>query len=76
VGLDDAIGMLKLVVGLDAPAPTWRYYDADQLKTSLSGNEALTPASWANSARIDDPTATGMRLVGVLTGDADGSWVG
>jgi hypothetical protein len=76
VGLDDAIGMLKLVVGLDAPAPTWRYYDADQLKTSLSSNEALTPASWANSARIDDPTATGMRLVGVLTGDADGSWVG
>jgi Ca2+-binding RTX toxin-like protein len=76
VGLDDAIGMLKLVVGLDAPAPTWRYYDADQLKTSLSGNEALIPASWANSARIDDPTATGMRLIGVLTGDVDGSWVG
>jgi cyclophilin family peptidyl-prolyl cis-trans isomerase/Ca2+-binding RTX toxin-like protein len=76
VGLDDAIGMLKLVVGLDAPSPTWRYYDADKLKTSLSGNEALAPASWANSARIDDPTTTGVRLVGVLTGDVDGSWAG
>jgi Ca2+-binding RTX toxin-like protein len=76
VGLDDAIGMLKLVVGLDAPSPTWRYYDADKLKTSVSAAEALAPASWANSARIDDPTTTGVRLVGVLTGDVDGSWAG
>ena len=76
VGLNDAIGVLKMVVGLAAPSPTWRYYDADKLKTSLSASEALTPGNWSATARIQDPSASGVSLVGVLTGDVDGSWVG
>ena len=76
VGLNDAIGVLKMVVGLAAPSPTWRYYDADKLKTSLSASETLTPGNWSATARIQDPSASAVSLVGVLTGDVDGSWVG
>jgi hypothetical protein len=76
VGLNDAIGVLKMVVGLAAPSPTWRYYEADKLKTSLSASEALAPGNWSVNARIQDPSTSVVSLVGVLTGDVDGSWVG
>ena len=76
VGLNDAIGVLKMVVGLAAPSPTWRYYEADKLKTSLSASEALAPGNWSVNARIQDPSTSVVPLVGVLTGDVDGSWVG
>jgi hypothetical protein len=78
VGLTDAIGVLKMVVGLSAPTPTWKYYDDTKLNSAYTSAQSLNPKGWTTTAAISD---TGMadssvKLVGVLTGDVDGSWTG
>jgi cyclophilin family peptidyl-prolyl cis-trans isomerase len=83
VGLTDAIGVLKMVVGLSAPVPTWKYCDAQKLPANLSAVEVLGPKTWSTPMVIsgasqsliaDGAQATPVNVVGVLTGDVDGSW--
>ena len=77
VGLTDAIGVLKMVVGLSAPTPTWKYYDDTKLNSAYTSGQSLNPKGWTTTAVISDTgTAdSSVKLVGVLTGDVDGSWV-
>jgi hypothetical protein len=77
VGLTDAIGVLKMVVGLSAPTPTWKYYDDTKLNSTYTSAQSLNPKNWTTTAVISDTgTAdSSVKLVGVLTGDVDGSWV-
>ena len=78
VGLTDAIGVLKMVVGLSAPTPTWKYYDDTKLTSAYTPAQSLNPKGWTTSAAISDTgTAdSSVKLIGVLTGDVDGSWTG
>jgi Ca2+-binding RTX toxin-like protein len=78
VNLTDAIGVLKMVVGLSAPTPTWKYYDDTKLASAYTSAQSLNPKGWTTTAAISDTgTAdSGVKLVGVLTGDVDGSWTG
>jgi hypothetical protein len=78
VGLTDAIGVLKMVVGLTAPTPTWKYYDDTQLNSAYTSSQSLNPKGWTSAAAISDisTTSASVTLVGVLTGDVDGSWTG
>jgi hypothetical protein len=78
VGLTDAIGVLKMVVGLSAPTPTWKYYDDTKLASAYTAAQSLNPKGWTGSALISDPASvdSGVKLIGVLTGDVDGSWTG
>ena len=78
VGLTDAIGVLKMVVGLSAPTPTWKYYDDTKLASAYTSAQSLNPKGWTTTAAISDTgTAdSSVKLVGVLTGDVDGSWTG
>jgi len=78
VGLTDAIGVLKMVVGLSAPTPTWKYYDDAKLASTYTSTQSLNPKGWTTTAVMSDTgTAdSSVKLVGVLTGDVDGSWVG
>jgi hypothetical protein len=78
VGLTDAIGVLKMVVGLTAPTPTWKYYDDTKLNSAYTSAQSLNPKGWTTTAVISDPTTadSSVKLVGVLTGDVDGSWTG
>ena len=78
VGLNDAIGVLKMVVGLTSPTPSWKYYDDTQLANAYTSAQSLNPKNWTGAAAISDastPSAS-VTLVGVLTGDVDGSWTG
>ncbi len=78
VDLTDAIGVLKMVVGLSAPTPTWKYYDDTKLNSSYTSAQSLNPKAWTSTSVITD-TATAVssvKLIGVLTGDVDGSWTG
>jgi Ca2+-binding RTX toxin-like protein len=78
VGLTDAIGVLKMVVGLSAPTPTWKYYDDTKLNSTYTSAQSLNPKGWTSSAVISDTVTadSSVKLVGVLTGDVDGSWTG
>jgi hypothetical protein len=78
VGLTDAIGVLKMVVGLSAPTPTWKYYDDTKLNSAYTSAQSLNPKGWTTTAVISDTVTTdsSVKLVGVLTGDVDGSWTG
>jgi len=78
VGLTDAIGVLKMVVGLSAPTPSWKYYDDTKLNSTYTSAQSLNPKNWTTTAVISDTgTAdSSVKLVGVLTGDVDGSWTG
>ena len=78
VGLTDAIGVLKMVVGLSAPTPTWKYYDDTKLASTYTSAQSLNPKNWTTTAVISDTTTadSSVKLVGVLTGDVDGSWTG
>lgn len=84
VGLTDAIGVLKMVVGLAAPTPTWKYCDAQKLPASLTAAEVLGPKTWSSPVVIsgasqsliaDGVQPSPVNVVGVLTGDVDGSWL-
>ena len=76
VTLTDAIGVLKMVVGLNAPVPAWRYFDSDQIATRYSASQALTHTAWSADALMASGTSSSaqVKIVGVLTGDVDGSW--
>jgi hypothetical protein len=78
VGLTDAIGLLKMVVGLSAPTPTWKYYDDTKLASAYTSAQSLNPKGWTTTAVMSDTgTAdSSVKLIGVLTGDVDGSWTG
>jgi hypothetical protein len=77
VELSDAIGVLKMVVGLSAPAPAWKYFDGDKLGVDYKIATALSPKSWSTGAALPslDNVAAEVKVVGVLTGDVDGSWL-
>jgi cyclophilin family peptidyl-prolyl cis-trans isomerase len=84
VGLTDAIGVLKMVVGLAAPAPTWKYCEVHKAPASMTAAEVLAPKTWSTSVVIsgasqsftpDTALPNPVKVVGVLTGDVDGSWV-
>ncbi len=79
ITLSDAIGVLKKVVGISSAAqPSWKYYDANQVQSAVTAAQSLKPKDWIGSAAIADPTLvdSSMQVVGVLTGDVDGSWTG
>jgi subtilisin family serine protease len=78
VGLTDAIGVLKMVVGLTAPTPTWKYYDDAKLASAYTPAQSLNPKGWTTTAAMSDTGSaeSSVKLVGVLTGDVDGSWTG
>jgi hypothetical protein len=75
VGLNDAIGILKLLVDLPgSPQTQWKYFDTSTLPQSLSAAQALSHESWLPpEAQVSQASAT-VDLVGVLTGDVNGSW--
>ena len=78
VSLTDAIGVLKMVVGLSAPTPTWKYYDDTKLASAYTSAQSLNPKGWTSTAVISDTGTvdSSVTLIGVLTGDVDGSWTG
>jgi methionine-rich copper-binding protein CopC len=78
VDLTDAIGVLKMVVGLNAPAPTWKYFDDAKLASAYNATQSLNHKAWSAGAVMGASTTTDttVKLVGVLTGDVDGSWAG
>jgi uncharacterized delta-60 repeat protein len=78
VELSDAIGVLKMVVGLSAPAPAWKYYDGDKLAVDYKATESLSPKGWSADAALPNlvNVPAEIKMVGVLTGDVDGSWLG
>ena len=78
IELTDAIGVLKMVVGLNAPAPTWTYFDDAKLASAYNATQLLSHKAWSAGAAMDvSSTADStVKLVGVLTGDVDGSWAG
>jgi hypothetical protein len=83
VGLTDAIDVLKSVVGLTAPSPTWTFMDASKVAANLtmdSFNNDKTKSldnGWMSPNMTLTLTAnTEVKLVGVLSGDVDGSWAG
>jgi hypothetical protein len=63
---------------LSAPTPTWKYYDDTKLASAYTSTQSLNPKGWTTSAVISDTgTAdSSVKLIGVLTGDVDGSWTG
>jgi hypothetical protein len=83
VGLSDAIDVLKSVVGLNAPAPSWVLLDQSKVASTLTMNSYNADASklnggnWMSSTlNVDLDKTTEVKLVGVLSGDVDGSWAG
>jgi hypothetical protein len=78
VDLTDAIGVLKMIVGLNAPAPTWKYFDDAKLTASYNASQPLNHKAWSASSAMDASSTTDsmVKIVGVLTGDVDGSWTG
>jgi hypothetical protein len=85
VGLSDAIGILRKIVGLSAPQPAWIFMDPAKLPGSLSAADLMTPGKWSEAARATpvlngselylEPGSNSVKMVGVLTGDVDGSWL-
>ncbi len=83
VGLTDAIDVLKSVVGLTAPSPTWTFMDASKVAANLtmdSYNNDKTKTldnGWMSpNMPLTLTASTEVKLVGVLSGDVDGSWAG
>ena len=76
VGLNDAIGVLKHVVGLAAPNPNW--YFVNEVDPSVPVKASLNPGSpqLTSSTNLAGNSPIHMGLVGYLSGDVDGSFVG
>lgn len=70
----DAVDVLRHVVGLDAPAPQWLLLDAAD--PSLAGREALQPGQAPSICLSPADADAHQVLVGVLRGDVDGSFTG
>ena len=76
VQLTDAIGVLKHVVGLSAPAPAWHF--ASETDTAIPQVAALSPGA-VPAISVDLSAATSpvhVGLVAYLSGDVDGSFAG
>ncbi len=76
VQLTDAIGVLKHVVGLTAPAPAWHF--ASDTDATIPQVAALSPGA-APAISVDLSGATSpvhVGLVAYLSGDVDGSFAG
>jgi hypothetical protein len=45
---------------------------------AYSASQSLSPKSWTATSAVADASSVneGVKLVGVLTGDVDGSWLG
>jgi len=83
IGLDDAIGVLKHVVGLTAPVPALMFVDAKAIPSTMdmdAYNNATTKTSgtnWLSGKMVVDVTQSApVQVVGVLTGDVSGDWIG
>ena len=77
VSLNDAIGILKLIVDLPgAPQPAWTYHQSSTLPATLSSSQAVSHSTWRGAAVQAGTASAEVDLVGVLTGDVDGSWAG
>jgi hypothetical protein len=78
VDLTDAIGVLKMVVGLSAPVPSWTFFDGSKLGAAYNAAQSLNHKAWSAAASVPDTSVdlSKISLVGVLTGDVDGSWLG
>ena len=76
MGLTDAIGVLKHVVGLQAPAPAWHF--VNELDASIPAKTTLNPdpPQAAINVNLSGATAVHVGLVGYLSGDVDGSYAG
>lgn len=74
VGLGDAIGMLRHVVGLDAPAPQWLVFD--EADPTVAARAGLQPGSVPDIQLLLSGSDARLGLVGVLRGDVDGSYAG
>ena len=76
VELSDAIAMLKMVVDLPVSAqPSWEYYDASLMPASLSPAQGTDLSGWLPPAVQASQASATVDIVGVLTGDVDGSWL-
>ncbi len=64
VNLSDAIGILKHVVGLSSQAPVWKL-----LRDPTDATASATDPLQLTAGQDQD-----VQLIGVLTGDVDGSW--
>jgi len=75
---NDASAILRIALGLDdAPAAGWRFAgESEALWNAATGSvytrNSVAPSDTAVSARAGQSAA--VNLVGVLTGDVDGSW--
>jgi len=75
----DALAILKMAVGLPgAPTPTWEFLNEDETfwnptTSSFTVTASDVPTSFVNTVSVTGNTT--MNLVGVLTGDVNGSWV-
>ena len=76
VDLNDAIEVLKHVVGLPSSDPAWSCYDDSKIPQTLSDSQGLAPGAWSAAAKLSDLSAVPaeVKVIGVLTGDVDGSW--
>ena len=76
VELSDAIAILKMVVDLPVSAqPSWKYYEASLLPASLSLGQGTDLSGWLPPAAQATQASASVDIVGVLTGDVDGSWL-
>lgn len=77
VDLSDAIAVLKLIVDLPVSAkPSWAYFDPASLPASVQGTQLLNHSSWHPALSSQTSPPESVELVGVLTGDVNGSWTG
>ena len=75
VGLTDAIAVLRHVVGLSAPEPTWLF--ANEIDPGVPGRANLSPGrAPAIHADLGASSPVHVGLVGYLRGDVDGSYAG
>ena len=74
VGLSDAIGVLRHVVGLDAPAPQWLLFN--EADPTVAARAGLQPGSVPDIQLLLNGSDARLGLVGVLRGDVDGGYAG
>ncbi|WP_371414686.1 FG-GAP-like repeat-containing protein [Chlorobaculum sp. 24CR] len=70
VKVGDAFDILKMVVGLDsAPASEWLFFGSEIGDATMSRSSVEWPADFSLAQDSE------LNLVGVITGDVNGSWV-
>lgn len=77
VRLNDAIDLLRHVAGLPSPDPVWRF--VNEIDASIPSRANLTPGVLAATVSVNLAGAAVQvhaGLVGILSGDIDGSFAG